>query len=519
MENIKQLSRKIVFLKTDLRKAAKKHGNESKESNTFIDPCSKFLSYDGPSFHSMGDMLNEDRSISEYWVERIKLQAHHLVYSFYNELYKLLIDLLLKMSLYEVRDPIYGFIHFNDWEKEIINHSCFQRLRRIKQLSLTDMVYPSATNTRFEHSLGVMHLTTLIYNSIIKKEKNKEILEKKLNYQIAGLEKDRQLIRIAALLHDIGHPPFSHTSEEIMPINKDTDKPHKHEEYTTAIIKGPLKKTIESHIINKNNYRITADDVAAMIEGNANILGDRLFWQVLISSQLDADKCDYLLRDSHHIGVKYGVYDHWRLINTLALGIEPETGDVILVVEEDGWHVAEALVIARYLMFTQVYFHKTRRAYDHHLNEACKAVLKRGHLPTPEKIDDYLKLDDITLLDLFKNNISNPDCNAIINRKHIKKVYETRETPTEEDEEELENKKKILADHNIWYYENRAKNLWYERKGGSEEGSKEIKILCNSGEIQPLSNLSSIVKNMGEIRQTRLYVKEAQREKAMEVLK
>jgi HD superfamily phosphohydrolase len=154
------------------------------------------------------------------------------------------------MKNYEIRDPVYGFISFNDWEKEIINQAAFQRLRRIRQLALTDMVYPVAAHTRFEHSLGVMHLATIMYDAIINNDKNKKILEERLSYNDAGLKKDRQLIRLAALLHDVGHAPFSHASEDIMPINNLTGKAYKHENYTMAIIKYTLKDIIENHQIN-----------------------------------------------------------------------------------------------------------------------------------------------------------------------------------------------------------------------------------------------------------------------------
>jgi hypothetical protein len=93
------------------------------------------------------------------------------------------------MKYYEIRDPIYGFITLNEWEREIINHSAFQRLRRIRQLALTEMVYPGATHSRFEHSLGVMHLATLMYDSILKKDGNRKILEEKLHYNEAGFKK------------------------------------------------------------------------------------------------------------------------------------------------------------------------------------------------------------------------------------------------------------------------------------------------------------------------------------------
>ncbi len=101
---------------------------------------------------------------------------------------------------FEVRDPVYGFIAFSDWEKEIIGHPLFQRLRRIRQLALTDMVYPGATHTRFEHSLGVMHLATLMYDAITQDENNLGILRDEHSYEEAGIYRNRQLIRLGLVI-------------------------------------------------------------------------------------------------------------------------------------------------------------------------------------------------------------------------------------------------------------------------------------------------------------------------------
>jgi len=145
------------------------------------------------------------------------------------------------MKIYEIRDPVYGFISFNEWEREIINHPAFQRSRRIRQLAFTDLIYPGATHTRFEHSIGVMHLATKMFDAIVQKDKNKRILKDYIGYNEAGFAKDRQLVRLGGLLHDVGHAPFSHASEEILPLNAEKEKPYKHEDYTVAIIRGPLK--------------------------------------------------------------------------------------------------------------------------------------------------------------------------------------------------------------------------------------------------------------------------------------
>lgn len=426
------------------------------------------------------------------------------------------------MKTYEIRDPVYGFIPLNEWEMQIIDHPAFQRLRRIRQLALTEIVYPGATHSRFEHSLGVMHLATLMYKAIVGNDKNLEILKERLSYDETGLDRDKQLIRLAALLHDVGHAPFSHPSEEIMPTNPRTRKPYKHEDYTTAIIQGSLKDVIENHQINRTNYEITAEQVAALIEGNASVLRNRIFWRVIISSQLDADKGDYLLRDSHHIGVKYGIYDHSRLMNTLALGIEPESGDVVLGVDEGGWHVAESIVIARYQMFTQVYFHKTRRAYDYHLKETMREVLKNNKLPTPKEIDKYLKLDDIIIWSrMLRKKKVNRDCSSIIHRDHIRVIHSTPETPTPDDEKEKDKCKRKLKRKSIWFYEDKTEHSWYKLDTDDKE-DKEIMIICDLGRMaRPLSHpkFSSIVRNMGKIKQIRIYVRPEDRKKAQEALK
>ncbi|MEA1906159.1 MAG: HD domain-containing protein [Euryarchaeota archaeon] len=149
------------------------------------------------------------------------------------------------MKFYEIRDPIYGFIRLNELEIDIVNHPVFQRLRRIKQLGFTEMVYPSAKHSRFEHSLGVMDLATRLYDEIVKK--NSHILEETVGLDENELDRDRELIRLAALLHDIGHAPLSYVGENLMPINPKTSKPYKHKHYSATIIKEIFKDIIEDH--------------------------------------------------------------------------------------------------------------------------------------------------------------------------------------------------------------------------------------------------------------------------------
>jgi hypothetical protein len=418
------------------------------------------------------------------------------------------------MTTYEVRDPIYGFIQFDDWEKEIIDHPAFQRLRRIRQLALTDLVYPGAMHTRFEHSLGVMHLATLMFDAIKFKDTNSSLL-KEMGYNESGLEKDRRLIRLAALLHDIGHAPFSHASDDVFPINKQS--PGKasfgHEDYTVSIIKDALKGVIETHKLNRN-YDISSEDVAALITGDAAVLRNRIFWKVLIASQLDADRGDYLLRDSHHTGVRYGIYDYHRLLNTLSLGIDHESQDFTLGVDEDGLRVAESIVFARYQLFTQVYFHKTRRAYDYHLTQVMRNFLTSRYgnpvLPLPSQSDEFLKLDDLLLGEFIKNS-QEENCRAIITRDHIRRVYYSSEMPTAEEEQEINKKIERISKMGKWFHRDIADKTWYKLNDNGQE-NQEIVIINKNGYGEPLSRFSRMAKCMDRIKQIYLYAKPKDRD-------
>ncbi len=414
------------------------------------------------------------------------------------------------MKNYESRDIIYGFVPFDDWEKEVINHPVFQRLRRIKQLSLTDMVYPGANHSRFEHSLGVMHLATLFFDYI--KDKRKDFLKSELNFDDSGLLRDRRIIRFAALLHDIGHSPFSHAGEELMPFipaeylkYSGNAKRYSHEDYSIAIAKAFFKDIIENHKEN-DNYGLKIEDITALL-GDESIKPKRsLVWKNIISSQLDADKADYLLRDSIHLGISYGIYDKDRLINTMNIAIDENTG-TNLVIEEGGWHVAESLIIARYKMFAQVYFHKTRRVYDHHLEDAMKNILleygeKQKVFPGPNELDKYVGFDDWKILGLIKEGYAGEAGNKILERKHDKCIYQTNEVP---DEKELDKFNSAYEQYksDVSFYDC-AEKSWYKT------GKEDVMILCNYGgkdeALIPLSNKSSIIKAMQPIKQKRIYV-------------
>jgi len=317
--------------------------------------------------------------------------------------------------VHEIRDPIHGFIKYNNLERDIINSRPFQRLRYIKQLAFTDYVYPGASHTRFAHSLGVMEFATKIFDTLLQKEEHRILLQETLNWGIRETQRNHQLLRLGALLHDIGHSPFSHAAEFLFKNGQN------HEDYSKNIILS----TEVGEIIddNKNTLGFAKEDVASLISGR--VLSDIAFLQEIISGQIDADRIDYLLRDSMYCGVDYGKFDYQRLINTLTIIPEDDSGNPILAVEEGGVHTVEGLILARYFMFLQVYFHRVRRAYDIHLENALKEVLPNKHFP--ENLEEYLTLDDVEIIRLIREHNGLESSSRILNRNHYRTAYSTGE--------------------------------------------------------------------------------------------
>lgn len=288
--------------------------------------------------------------------------------------------------VHRIRCPIHGFIRFSEHERQIIDHRLFRRLRWIRQLALTELVYPGATHTRFEHSLGVMEVATRIYDALARSHGGlmEDVFRGVEQLKDNPLAKSRQLVRLAALLHDTGHCCFSHAAEEV--IQKDSD----HESLTVHVLKQP---ELLGGQLDKLFFHGCSDLTGKLIEPSGlppqlQVLRD------IVSGQVDADRTDYLLRDSHHCGVDYGLFDYRRMVECLTLRADPEgLGGLEIAIQRDGIHTFEALILARYQMNTQVYYHRLRRIYDLYLKEYFRAK-GDADFDTPAKI---LAHNDMTM--------------------------------------------------------------------------------------------------------------------------
>jgi len=228
-----------------------------------------------------------------------------------------------------------------------------------------------------------------------------------------------------------------------------------------------------------------------------------IFWRDIISGQMDADRMDYLLRDSHHIGVGYGRFDLHRLVSTVqaipaSSGRPPRLG-----ISKGGWHAAEALVLARYFMFTQVYFHKTRVAYDIHLRGALREMLPGGRFPMPEGegLNEFLNWDDWKVLGLLSSGQGGDHGNRIRTREHFRLVHATNEVCTEEELTDLGRIRTELG--SMIVAEESASKNWYKT------GKTDIPVFSDSRDrpVAPLSHYSSVIASMKSNNQVLLYAK------------
>ena len=284
-----------------------------------------------------------------------------------------------------LKDPVHSYIHINyEVVWNCLDSKEFQRLRRIRQLGGDFQVYPTAEHSRFSHSLGVYEIVRRIVTEI-----------KSLSVELS--EYDKICVMLAGLLHDVGHGPFSHAFEHVTK--------HSHEDYTAKIILG---ETELNQVLTEVSPRLPEDIVSIIEHNHPNDILNQI-----ISGQLDADRMDYLLRDSYFSATSYGQFDLERILRTMRVRKIDENKKA-LVVKYTGIHSVEDYIMARYQMYWQVYYHPVARSYEAvfiQLFNRLKDIFKENKeyfsdmkvlIPFLEKsvvsVEEYFKLDENSLL-------------------------------------------------------------------------------------------------------------------------
>jgi uncharacterized protein len=352
-----------------------------------------------------------------------------------------------------IRDSLHGNLQLNEFEVKLIDTPQIQRLRRIKQLGFTFLVYPGANHTRFEHSIGSMYLAS------------------RLAYNLKLSNEQREMLRVCAILHDAGHGPFSHVSEAVLEKS--------HEELTSKLI-------LESELSEILSEKFDPNEIIKLISGEGR-LGH------IISGDLDVDRMDYLLRDSYYTGVAYGVIDVERLIHNMKL-------EDNLILKAKGVQAAESMLLARYFMYPSVYQHHTTRIINSMFRRCLNQLFKEGHIK-PEKIYKYDDSDIISTARNQKGPISDM-MRRLDNRKLFKTVYSLKL-------DELENPNAVfkIKDKKIKSYEHEISQEldippeYVIIDVPDYPSFDEMKTnVSSNGDLVNLSDISTIVRTLRDAR-------------------
>jgi HD superfamily phosphohydrolase len=357
-----------------------------------------------------------------------------------------------------------------------------------------------------------MEIATKLFD--ILKEKNRDILIKDktsgegLFRDGAEIKKYRQILRVACLLHDIGHFPFSHGSEEIWKQN--------HEKFGKDIIlSDDIKGRIEDEKLSKMGIR--AEDIAFIVANEPESDDARLhFLQDILTGDLGVDRIDYLVRDSLHSGVMYGMFDYHRLLDTFVVHKDEQEGYPILCLEKGGVNAAEGLILARYFMFLQVYYHKTRSAFDLHLKDYMKEFLDYSKQQGKDysQIDDFVELTDFMVLSQMKldSKLENGErrvklAKMILNRDHHRIV------------DEINGGNLSLSENPDQVYGKIQRQISEEYKNEMEEGVILFDLsrkktnnfeeanfqICDNGQLSHITTKSELIRKLKKIDIFRIY--------------
>lgn len=346
----------------------------------------------------------------------------------------------------EIRDPIHGSIALSPLEVQICDSLEYQRLRAIKQLGFSEFSFPGATHNRFLHSIGVSHLAGIAFDTIFK------------NYPFRDFKTKnslRQCVKLAALVHDIGHGPLSHTTEVVMPQltelniklykeqNRNQERQANHEDYTVAFV-------TESEIANiiKAYGEFEPEHVAALVDSEILIKDDffivdgvdfRPILSQLVSSELDVDRMDYLLRDAYFCGTNYGNIElSWLIANLTYTQVKDKLN---LAINRRALYTFDDFLLSRHHMHLMVYFHHKAIIYEEMLTRYLESPDCKFKLPA--QLDKYIKCTDYSLYEHLNDaQDSSIWAKRIANRKPYKVLYETHSNDGSEKIKQIKTKLK-----------------------------------------------------------------------------
>ncbi|WP_182200783.1 HD domain-containing protein [Paraliobacillus salinarum] len=387
------------------------------------------------------------------------------------------------------KDPVHRYIHVKDrviWD--LIGTAEFQRLRRVKQLGTSFLTFHGAEHSRFNHSLGVYEIVRrILFNFEGRKHWNNE---------------ERLLCLCAALLHDLGHGPFSHSFEKVFKLD--------HEAFTRQIVLGDTEVNHVLRRVEEGFPQKVADVINKTYE-------DKLVVS-LISSQIDADRMDYLQRDAYFTGVSYGHFDMERILRVM----RPLEDQV--VIKQTGMHAVEDYIMSRYQMYWQVYFHPVSRSAEvilskilhrakHLYEQGYQFSLKPTHFLSffsgDVSLEDYLRLDESVVLYYFQMWIDETDeilsdlCVRFMNRKLLKYIEFNPNLQMNEWMELYQLFKKVGIDPDYYLVVDSSSDLPYDFYRPGEEGERlPIYLLMPNQELKELSRQSDIVESISGKKRT-----------------
>lgn len=431
----------------------------------------------------------------------------------------------------QIRDPIHGSIEVSADEVALVDAPFYQRLRNVKQLGFTDLAFPGGTHTRYAHGIGAMHMASRVFDGLARARELSD--PDRIRF--------RQALRIAVLFHDVGHAPLSHTSEIIMPpraklglpawttaIAGDETRRANHEDYTLKILlDSDIAQSIERAF---GSAGISPSGVASLVLGHSKpgdeeeFVSGGLDWAPLlrqiVSSELDADRMDYLQRDSFYTGVNYGQFDlDWLALNLSVA--ERDSGGrarAHLALAKRAIFAFEDFLLSRFHMFLSVYYHYTPICFDAMLQRYFREA--EGEYVIPSDIEEYLQHDDVTLTARLRES-KNRWAVGIVRRRPWRLVAEVNEFDQGYDLDALERE---LEATNAECFQAESKGVLskYFRRAESQGGTAPALFVHDPGSdrFTPIEQYTPLYERYAkEVRIRRLYVDPDRYEDARRIAK